>query len=277
MQLQITNSIVSVDWLQAHLHATNLVILNGTIPKVVGDKRTTEIEQIPNARFFDIKKVFSEVDAPFPNTMISVSAFTEKAQELGINQHSAIVVYDELGMYAAPRVWYMFKAMGFDNIAVLNGGFPAWTAANYTTETKIPYKGDRGDFQGKNQLYLFKNYAEMLQEITNFSTVILDARSEARFTGKVPEPRKGLRSGQIPSSQNLPYTELLTDYIFKSETELKAIFESFHKEDTSFIFSCGSGITACILALAAESVGFKKYTVYDGSWTEWGTLYEDIN
>lgn len=275
--IQEINPIVSVDWLQEHLHATNLVVLNGTIPRVVDADKPKITEQIPNARFFDIKKVFSVVDAPFPNTMISVETFTAEAQKLGINQNSVVVVYDELGIYSSPRVWYMFKAMGFGTIAVLDGGFPAWKAANHTTEVKTPFNGVTGDFQGKDQLQLFKNYEGMLQEVENEASIILDARSEARFTGKIPEPRKRLRSGQIPNSKNLPYTELLYNNQFKSKEELKALFESFQTEKNSFTFSCGSGITACILALAAEYAGFNKYTVYDGSWTEWGSLYKEIN
>jgi thiosulfate/3-mercaptopyruvate sulfurtransferase len=274
MQLQITNPIVSVDWLQEHIHVTNLVVLNGTIPKVAGTS-VEETQQIPNARFFHIKKVFSVLDAPFPNTMISVEAFTEKAQALGINQDSAIVVYDELGIYASPRVWFMFKSMGFDNIAVLDGGLPEWKAKNYETEGKTKYSGVAGDFQGKDKLHLFKNYKGMLSAMENISNTILDARSEARFTGKVPEPRAGLRSGQIPNSQNLPYAKLLNGHTFKSKEALETIFSSFAKEDSPFIFSCGTGITACILALAAEYSGHTDYFVYDGSWTEWGNLYRD--
>lgn len=273
MHIHITNPIVSVDWLQEHIHATNLVVLNGTIPKVVGDIAHAEATQIPNARFFDIKKVFSVLDAPFPNTMISVAAFTEKAQALGIQKDSAIVVYDELGIYASPRVWYMFKSMGFENIAVLNGGFPAWKAANNSVEDKVPYTGSRGDFQGKDRLQLFKNYPEMLQTVTNDDTVILDARSAARFSGTIPEPRAGLRSGTIPTSKNLPYTEVLQHATFKSKEELQTIFSAFNTQKTPFTFSCGSGITACILALAADIAGYSSYQVYDGSWTEWGQLH----
>jgi len=270
--LQITNSIVSTDWLQEHLHATNLVILNGTISRVVATEKEVETQQISNARFFDIKKVFSVTDAPFPNTMIDVATFTEEAQKLGITKDSAIVVYDELGIYASPRVWYMFKAMGFDNIAVLDGGFPLWKDTNCPIEAKKQFIGNRGDIQGKDRLNLFQNYNGMLQEVENKSSLILDARSKARFTGKVPEPRAGLRSGQIPTSENLPYSELLFNNQFKSKTEIKAIFESFQPKEKQFIFSCGTGITACILALAAEYIGYTDYVVYDGSWTEWGSL-----
>lgn len=267
--------IVSTDWLQEHLQATNLVILNGTIPKVVAADKPKETQQIPNTRFFDIKKEFSQLDSAYPNTMLDEATFTEKAQKLGINQDSVIVVYDELGMYASPRVWYMFKAMGFHRIAVLDGGFPAWKAAGFATETKKPCEVEHGNFQAEADLELFRNYGGMLQELLDAESIILDARSEARFTGKVAEPRAGLRSGQIPMSQNLPYTEVLDNNHFKSKTELKAIFEAFYKEDTPFIFSCGSGITACILALAAEHAGFDDYAVYDGSWTEWGSLYNE--
>jgi len=272
MNIQVSNPIVSTDWLQEHLHATNLVILNGTIPKVTAISEQ-ETMQIPNARFFDIKNVFSVQNAPFPNTMLDVAAFTQEAQKLGIQQDSAILVYDELGIYASPRVWWMFKAMGFDNIAVLDGGFPVWKEENRVCETKKVVDVNRGNFQGKDCLHLFRNYLEMLQEVQNTSNIILDARSEARFTGKVPEPREGLRSGQIPNSKNLPYTELLHHHQIKSKSEIKAIFESFQPKEKQLIFSCGSGITACILALAAEYSGYKNYAVYDGSWTEWGSVY----
>lgn len=273
MNIQLTNPIISADWLHEQLNATNLVILNGTISKVVGSS-FTETQQIPNTRFFDIKKEFSVLNAPFPNTMTDVNSFTQKAKALGIHHNSAIVVYDELGMYAAPRVWYMFKAMGFDNIAVLDGGFPLWKEKGYLCEEKVAFQETLGDFEGKDQFYLFRNYEEMLQEIENEASLILDARSHERFTGKVPEPRKGLRSGQIPTSKNLPYGKLLNNNQFKSKSEIKAIFETLRDHQTELVFSCGSGITACILALAAEYVGYTNYAVYDGSWTEWGNLYK---
>ncbi|EDP96463.1 sulfurtransferase [Kordia algicida OT-1] len=271
--VQLVSYIVSTNWLQEHLNATNLVILNATIPKVVNGEIAEETQQVPNARFFDIKKEFSQPDSAYPNTMLDEATFTEKAQQLGINKDSLIVVYDELGIYASPRVWYMFKAMGFHRIAVLDGGFPAWKTAGFATETKKNYKGEHGNFQAEADLKLFRNYGGMLQELLDAKSIILDARSAARFTGEQPEPRAGLRSGQIPTSQNLPYTEVLENNHFKSKAALKTIFESFYKEDAPFIFSCGSGITACILALAAEHAGFDDYAVYDGSWTEWGTLY----
>ncbi|KAB8153599.1 sulfurtransferase [Kordia sp. TARA_039_SRF] len=265
--------IVSVDWLQEHLSATNLVILNGTIPKVVNPEYQGETHQILNARFFDIKKVFSDTTAQFPNMMLDAATFTEKAQKLGINQDSVIVVYDELGIYASPRVWCMLKAMGFHNIAVLDGGFPAWKAKNYPTEFKKTYTGNRGDFQATATLPLFKNHATMLQVVENGKSVIVDARSAARFSGQVPEPRKGLRSGHIPTSKNLPYTEVLQNHHFKSKIDLQNIFSSFLQDNSPFVFSCGSGITACILAVAAELADYTDYAVYDGSWTEWGTLH----
>lgn len=273
--IQLSNPIVSVDWLQEHLHATNLIVLNGTIPKVVSPNYKGETKEIPTTRFFDIKKVFSKQNAPFPNTMLSVAEFSKEAQKLGINNDSAIVVYDELGMYSSPRVWWMFKSMGHDNIAVLNGGFPAWKAQNATCEEKKYSPNTQGSFEGKNQLYLFKNYEEILQEIENTSSLIIDARSEERFSGKVAEPRKGLRSGQIPTSKNLPYKLLLkADHTFKTPQEITAIIESLKTNESELVFSCGSGITACILALGATITGYDSISVYDGSWTEFGTLYK---
>jgi len=270
--LKINNPIVSASWLNEHLPSTNLVILDASIPIVTGrDTKTNEV-QIPFARFFDLKNKFSDSYAPFPTTFPSKEQFTKSAQELGINKDSAIVIYDDKGIYSSPRAWWLFKAFGHDNVAVLDGGLPAWKNANLPVENKQDYEGKLGDFQAKYQPELMKFFEDVKKESQNKKHLIIDARSERRFKGLDPEPRAGLRSGTIPNSVNLPFENLLIDQQFKSKEELKKIFSKVAKNEDQITFSCGSGITACVLALGAEMAGFKNLSVFDGSWTEWGSL-----
>lgn len=274
-ELIISSPIVSVEWLHKHLNHPNLVLLDATIPKVTSNESDSNETQIPSARFFDLKKKFSDVSAPFPNTFPVIEQFTKEAQNLGINKNSAIVVYDDKGIYSSPRVWWLFKAFGFNNIAVLNGGFPAWKKAKLETEIKQKYKWKKGNFKASLQTQFVKFFNDIKQESQNTSQQIIDARSEKRFKSLVPEPREGLRSGTIPNSKNIPFEALLNENYFKSIDELKLIFNTFTNQDNNITFTCGSGITACVLALGAELAELKNVSVYDGSWTEWGTLIKE--
>ncbi|NVK51542.1 MAG: sulfurtransferase [Flavobacteriaceae bacterium] len=272
--LQINKPLVSVNWLYKHLNATNLVVLNGTLPKVTAAKSVekTEENQILNTRFFDLKNVFSVQGAAFPNTVLQAKDFEKQAQKLGIERDSCIIVYDEHGVYSAPRVWWLFKTFGFDNIAVLNGGFPAWKNKNYPTEKKEQKKYLVGNFIANKQENLLIDTEKVLQALDKATIQIVDARSTGRFNATAPEPRKEVRSGHIPSSKNLPYANLVSEGKMKSVKELKALFKEVNFNNKEMIFSCGSGITACVLALGASTVGYDKLSVYDGSWTEWGSL-----
>ncbi|WP_347175309.1 sulfurtransferase [Polaribacter uvawellassae] len=269
--LQIEKPLVSVNWLYQHKDATNLVVLDGTIPKVSQINNSVE-NQIPAALFFDIKKVFSIQGAAFPNTAIKPNDFEREARKLGINKDSCIVVYDTHGIYSSPRVWWLFKSMGFNNIAVLDGGFPAWKKANYPTEKKQNHMVEIGDFEVRYQPEKIVTSDVVLESVFNRNKQIVDARSSGRFHATELEPRKEIRSGHIPTSTNLPFTSLLNNLEFKNQEELKQEFQKINPENKELIFSCGSGITACILALGAEIAGFKEVSVYDGSWTEWGSL-----
>jgi thiosulfate/3-mercaptopyruvate sulfurtransferase len=272
-ELKITTPIVSVEWLEAHLSHPNIVVLNATIPKVTGNETNLDENQIPSTRFFDLRNKFSKVSAPFPTTFPSEDQFTKEAQNLGINNNSAVVVYDEKGIYSSPRAWWLFKAFGFNNVAILDGGFPAWKAAEFHIELKQEYQGVKGDFQSKLQPEYMKFFEDIKIESNSKNHLIIDARSEDRFKALVAEPREGLRSGTIPNSVNLPFEKLLNEQgLLKPEKELKDLFKPLVKLNQTITFSCGSGITACVLALGAEVAGFKKLSVYDGSWTEWGSL-----
>ena len=228
-------------------------------------------KQIKGTLFFDIKNDFSDKTSAFPNTVLSPKDFEEKAQNLGIQKDSCIVVYDDLGIYSSPRVWWLFNLMGFSNIAVLDGGFPACNNADFLIENSKKNQKSKGNFKVNYQpeKIVFSN--EVLQATKNTTYIILDARSSGRFYGTLPEPRKEVRSGHIPTSKSLPYTALLNGIYFKKTEEIKAIFEKENNEEKAMIFSCGSGITASILALAATMVNYKNIAVYDGSWTEWGS------
>lgn len=272
----IPKPLVSVNWLCQHIDARNLVVLNGTIPKVTAKKEVSFLEntQIPNTRFFDLQKVFSMQDAAFPNTCLKPQEFQTKLRELGIDNEACVVVYDEHGIYSSPRVWWLFKTMGFDNIAVLDGGFPAWKLAGGMVEKKMKHVRGHGNFDVRQRTHLWVDRSEVMKARSNPAKQLIDARSSGRFYGREAEPRKDLRSGHIPGAKNLPYAQVLEQGEFKSDLVLQQLFYKMDATNKSLIFYCGSGITACILALGATLAGHEKVAVYDGSWSEWGSIPE---
>ncbi|QTE23162.1 sulfurtransferase [Polaribacter cellanae] len=271
MSLHISSPLVSVDWLYNNLENENLIILDCTIPKVTDkSQNSTDKKQIKGALFFDLKNVFSDKKVPFPNTVLAPKEFQEKAQELGINKDSVLVCYDDLGTYSSPRVWWMFQLMGFKNIAILDGGFPEWKSKNYPIETPKTHQPKKGNFKVYYKPEKLKFTNDVLNSIENKAILIADARSKGRFYGTEPEPRNDLKSGHIPNSVSLPFIEMQQSGKMKSAEELKNIFKDY-KNKEQIIFTCGSGITASILALGAAIAGVKNVAVYDGSWTEWGS------
>lgn len=265
----LVSTTVSCHWLFENQDLEHLIILDASELSNLSEDH----DYIPNSRYFDIKGKFSAVNADFPNTIPSEQQFQDEARQLGINEDSVIIVYDDKGVYWSARVWWLFKTFGFENVAVLDGGLPEWKRLGYkTSPSLLENNWKTGNFSAVYDASKMCYFNDILEHSKNDKVKILDARSEARFKCLVPEPRKGLRRGTIPNSENLPYTNLLNGHVLKSKQELKAMFNSFNLGDKSLIFSCGSGITACILVLAAEISDYKKLTVYDGSWTEYGTL-----
>ncbi|MDO7171268.1 sulfurtransferase [Mariniflexile sp. AS56] len=267
-KINITHPVVSVSWLHDHLETENLVVLDGTINKVFDASQS----QIPHTRLFDIKNKFSDTSAPFPSTFPSEAQFQESARALGINKDSAIVVYDDKGIYSSARVWWLFKAFGYNNVAVLNGGFPEWNKAGYSTESMKPYVGASGNFEASHKPELMRFFNDMKLVSETKSHTIIDARSEGRFKSLEAEPREGLRMGTIPNSVNLPFEDLLVDKQLIANEAIASKFKNLADKETPIVFSCGSGITACVLALGATISGYENIAVYDGSWTEWGSL-----
>jgi len=263
-------SVVTLQWLLDNIDNPNLILLYSNL----GDQNHTEA-YIPKSRLFDIKNVFSNLESPFPNTLPTPEYFQEKCREIGVNKDSIIVVYDAKKNFSAPRVWWLFKTMGHQNVAVLNGGLQAWENTGLNLSKTLNNNFEKGNFKANFKADKVKDIHFIKNNLTKQSVLVVDARSSDRFNAVVAEPRKGLRNGNIPNSINIPYLRVLNDDgTFKSVTELKDVFKEI-PQNKPLVFSCGSGVTACILFLAAQRVLNNKLSVYDGSWTEWGTLVKE--
>ncbi len=267
------NPLVTAQWLFKNLTDPDLIILDsspesnvaGLIPKYPGI-------QIKGARIFNLKKSFSDPDSELPNMIPHPDTFSEGCRKLGINNNSKIVVYDNLGVYTSARVWWMFKVMGHKDISVLNGGLSAWIESEFPFEPANESLDSikKGNFKAVYNPELIKNADFILKNIDTDECKVIDARSEGRFTGKTPEPHENLRSGHIPGSLNLPFEEVLKDGYYLPKPELSNVFKRLNLNDDPLIFTCGSGLTACIILLGMELVSNNKKFLYDGSWSEWG-------
>lgn len=267
--------LVSSSWLKEHLNHPHLVVLDATIPKVSQHNKESSIPKkgIPKAQLVDLKEQFSDPSSLLPNTLPSPSQFEKAAQALGINEDSIIVVYDSLGIYSSARVWWLFQVMGHSQVAVLDGGLRGWKKLGLPLENLQQNKPKPlGNFKATFQAAAVATTNEVLAALNDPDKVILDARSAARFLGQEAEPRAGLRSGHMPQAVNLPYTQVLQNGYLKPLSSLQALFEPLATSEQELIFSCGSGVTACIPLLAAQIAGYKHLKLYDGSWSEWGQL-----
>ncbi|PVH24401.1 sulfurtransferase [Sphingobacterium corticibacter] len=269
-----TFPLIDVKALQALLDEQKpVVLLDATIDKVNQqiDQDGVTPELIPNSIFFDIEGAFSDHSNPLPHTMIDAATFESEARALGINANSMLVTYDRWGIYSSPRAWWMFRAMGHTNTFVLQGGLPAWKAQQLPVVSKHMDTATltKGNFVAKPQNEYWINKEEILRGLQQNENTIIDARSAGRFAGSSPEPRAGLQSGHIPGSHNLPFDEVLAGTHYKGVAELQNIFEPLIS-DKPVVFSCGSGISPAIIALAAQQLDYPNLSIYDGSWSEWG-------
>jgi thiosulfate/3-mercaptopyruvate sulfurtransferase len=224
---------------------------------------------IPNARRFDLKNVFLDKRSPYPNTIPNPEKFELECKKLGINQNSEIVVFDNNGIYSSPRVWWLFKIMGHQKISVLDGGLPDWIEKKFQTEKEYFQTFETGDFEAQFDTTLVVDFERVSKNTIDKKFTIVDARSESRFNGIGKEPRKHLKSGKIENSVNIPYQEVLRNGKYKPESELNKLFEKKCNDEKELVFSCGSGMTACIVMLACQIGYGNSLKVYDGSWTEW--------
>lgn len=265
------NPVVSATWLFENLENPNLVILDAS-PRENKSNLIPEFTniQIIGARQFDMEMVFLDKLNPIPNMIPGERVFEEECQKLGINNDSLIVVYDNLGVYTSPRVWWMFKVMGHSEIVVLDGGLSAWKSENLPTEPIRKNETLPGNFIAKYKPALVIDSNALLENIDSKKFQVIDARSEERFFGVVPEPRENMSSGHIPNSINVPFEKVLHQGKMKPKNELAKIFKNSTIENQPLVFTCGSGITACIILLASELISQNRNVLYDGSWSEWG-------
>jgi thiosulfate/3-mercaptopyruvate sulfurtransferase len=242
------------------------------------DRRDTQAEffaaRIPGARFFDIEAI-ADLDHACPHMLPSEQLFADCVQALGIGGNSRVVVYDSKGLFSAARAWWMFRVFGHDSVHILEGGLPAWTAAGYDTEQGAPGVATPGSgFIAVRQPAWLADVEGVLAALSSSNYAVLDARSASRFAGEEVEPRSGVRPGHIPGSKNLHYAQILTDEpaTLKPVQELEQLFDGVGAgHDTRVVTTCGSGISACLLALALHELGRSPVAVYDGSWAEWGS------
>jgi thiosulfate/3-mercaptopyruvate sulfurtransferase len=215
----------------------------------------------------------SDKSNPMPHMLPSTVQFASQVKKMGIGDGMRIVVYDSEGLYSAARVWWMFRIMGHQDVRILNGGLKKWQAEGRALEDMPPVKRTERHFTPRFNATLVRDWSDMNSLIGHPSTQIVDARAAARFEGTVPEPRAGLRSGHIPSSKSLPFNTLLNaDGTLKPRADLaKIISASGLDVNRPIVASCGSGVTACVIALALAEIGHGNTAIYDGSWSEWGS------
>jgi thiosulfate/3-mercaptopyruvate sulfurtransferase len=278
----LESALVSVDWLasamnQSDAAGASLVLLDASwhMPAAGRDGEAEwQTERIGNARFFDFDGRLCDRDSPLPHMLPDETLFTTEMRRLGVQRDSVVVVYDSVGIFSAPRAWWMLRAMGHTRVAVLDGGLPAWKRAghdvNRDAPTRIPPPLAGHEFIARLQTALVCDWREVLRATTAPDVCILDARSTDRFYGRAPEPRPGLRGGHMPGARSLPFDQLLQDGHMKPLSQLCALLSAHASPQARLIASCGSGVTACVIAFAAHLAGWEDIGVYDGAWAEWG-------
>ena len=268
------NWIVETEWLAEHLDAPDLIVFDGTwhLPNSGRDARAEYLaEHIPGALFFDIDDLVDE-KSPLPHMLPPTPKFASRMKKMGVGDGMRIVVYDSYGLFSAARVWWTFRALGHQDVAVLNGGLKKWKAEGRPLEDMPPTRRTARHFTPLLNNSLVRDLDDMKGYVAKGGMQIVDARPQGRFEGKDPEPRPGLRGGHIPGSKNVPSGKILNeDGTLKSKAELEQIFrEAGIDPGKPVVTTCGSGVTASMLSLALSVVGQDNAAVYDGAWTEWG-------
>jgi thiosulfate/3-mercaptopyruvate sulfurtransferase len=270
-------TVVTTEWLARELGAPDLRVLDGTwhMPQLRRDARAEFAQgHIPGAAFFDIDAI-ADPATTLPHMLPAAEAFAAAVGDLGVASGDRVVVYDTRGVVSAARVWWTFRVFGHDSVAVLDGGLPAWKAGGRPLETGAPTP-PRREFHARRRPELVRDLDAMRRNLATRAEQVLDARSRGRFAGTEPEPRPGLRGGHIPGSLNLPYETLYrADGTLLPPDGLRTAIEAAGVDlGKPITTSCGSGVTASVLALALHLVGVPRAAVYDGSWTEWASQHD---
>lgn len=265
--------LVTTEWLAEHLHAPDVRIVDASwhLPDKARDARADyQSAHIPRAAFFDIEDLSDEA-SPLPHMLAPAAKFASRMRKLGLGDGNLIVVYDTVGIYSSPRAWWMLRAMGHEDVVVLDGGLPKWRAEGRPVEDMTPPTYQR-HFTPRQNHALLRDFGRMVTIQKSGSAQIVDARSASRFAGREEEPRPGVRRGHMPGSTNIHYAELVReDGTLRSPDDLREIFKARGVDLAKpIVTTCGSGITAAIEMLALQVAGASDVALYDGSWAEWG-------
>jgi thiosulfate/3-mercaptopyruvate sulfurtransferase len=268
----MSDPLVSTDWLAERLGRDDVQVVDATwfLPGEGVGREAYEAGHIPGAAFFDIDEV-ADRSTGLPHMLPRPEAFAEAAGRLGLKREATLVVYDAQGIFSAPRVWWTLRTMGFPRVLVLDGGLKKWRAEGRPVETG-PQALAGTMLESVFDRELVRDVDAVRELLERREAQLVDARPAARFRGEAPEPRPGLRSGHMPGACNVPSGGLVNpDGTLKSKAELEALFKAGGVDLTgAIVTTCGSGVTAALLALALARLGREDVPVYDGSWAEWG-------
>ena len=268
----MSDPLVSTAWLSDRLEDPSIRILDASwfLPGTPRDPNAEyALAHIPGAMRFDIDAV-SDHASSLPHMLPEPTDFATAVRRLGVNPDSVVVVYDSIGIFSAPRVWWAMRAMGHEAVYVLDGGLPRWVEEGHPVETGWR-EAEHGEFKAHPVADLVRDLAEMIETVRTGSSTIIDARPTPRFRGAAPEPRPGVRAGHMPGALNVPYSSLIVDGGLARLAALRTTFEDAGVDLAApIVATCGSGISAAVIALAFARLGRKDIAVYDGSWTEWG-------
>ena len=267
------HDLVSTEWLAEALGAPDIMVFDATkyLPNEPFDGLTKYREaHIAGARFFDID-VVADPDTTLPHMAPTAGRFARLMGEMGINNTTRVIFYDQKGLQSSARGWWLMKLFGHHNAAVLDGGLPKWLAEGRATESGDAKPAAPTSYTPDFRADLVKGIGDVKRIITSGNALILDARAKGRFDGTAPEPRPGLPSGHMPGAKSVPFNELLNaDFTMKDAATLRARFAAAGVDGAKpIVTSCGTGVTACILALGLKQAGLGDAAIYDGSWTEW--------
>ncbi len=273
------NPLVTTSWLAGRLHDPGVVILDATLPPVgvtppVDTRARYFAQHIPGAIFFDIEEL-SDRSSPLPHMLPTADVLSRSLSALGIGDEMAIVIYEQEGVYSGPRAWWMLKTIGAKSVYFLDGGLRAWIGAGLPTDSGTVQRAP-ATFRAQLDQDAVKDFSQ-IQDMIAAHAQILDARSAGRFSGALPEPRPGLSSGHMPGATSVPFAELVEEGRLKAAEELRRIFAAKGVDMKQPITTtCGSGITAAVIALGLEVAGAKQVSLYDGSWAEYAARPEAV-
>lgn len=268
----MTSYLVTPEWVSQYTDDPNLILLDASMKKVIGIEPLEYDEPvfIPGSFAIDLETDLVDTSSSLPHAWPAHSQVVSVLERLGITPESKVVIYDNQGIYGAPRAWWMLRWAGLHQVFILNGGLPAWQGAGLPVATEYTVTEKASDLSALCPDHtMLTDIREIQANLSAQAFTVVDVRAAGRFRGEVAEPRPGVRSGHIPGSVNLPFGQLLHERAYRPTEALQAILSPLQGQRLAM--SCGSGVTACIALFAAVEAGLKGLRLYDGSWAEWGS------